>query len=361
MKAVLNPTNNTSIIVGLTSIIILVMFESIKRFVFDRFSMSFIKNRNRFSGSEVLILTLISSLLITGSFYLSLNGAKNYSSRDKEIMNIANNDISKYSDSLNNEYNVLVDNNDSIFNSKIKILENNNIVLFADNRKYDTYIEDYTKKYNELSTETWQERQEKIRIKQEIKDFRKEKEKNSELIDKNDSKIESFNKKRDEKNKSFKNDLDIGIKKYESEKKLASSDKIEDNKSNSFKFLIFSTIIEFIILFGIYFPHHYEYRSVSEYDEKIKSDPNYKKFHSWNTLLDIILSDNDQIGKSLPYKKDMMKLLSANKVDMSVKDFDDSLKIFVHLGILKTKGNKKTINCDLQTGRDVIMKYLKIE
>ena len=61
-----------------------------------------------------------------GSFYLSLNGAKNYASRDKEIMEMTKSDISGYTDSLTNNYSNLIFKNDSVYDSKISVLESNN-------------------------------------------------------------------------------------------------------------------------------------------------------------------------------------------------------------------------------------------
>jgi hypothetical protein len=361
MKAVLEPNQNTHIYTGIAAVIILVFFEYIKRFVFDRFSISYVNNKCKFNNGEVGLLTAFSMFLIAGSFYLSLNGAKNFASRDKEIVNLAKSDITSFKDSIDTKYNNLISINDSLTSEKILVLEENNKTLFEKNLVFDSDISSYKEEFQSLSVETWQERSKANKIQKEMKAIRLEKDKNVEIIDKNTEKIEVLEEKRDTKNSKYLAEANKIKSTYEKDKNESSNDKIKDNEGNSIIFLSFSTIIELLILFGIFFKHYFEFRSVEEYEKKIGNDPTYKKFHAWNTLLDVIMGNDEEIGTPLPYKKNMMKLLSANKVDMNTKQFDDALMVFTRLGILKKKGNKKLINTTIDVARDVIMKNLKID
>ena len=136
---------------------------------------------------------------------------------------------------------------------------------------------------------------------------------------------------------------------------------IEKNSSNPFIFITFSTVIELLILFGVYFINYFEVRSLGEYEEKIKKDPRYKQFSLWNGLISSLYSSGVQTGDTLPFKTEMMKLFKANAFEINTKEFDDALRMFTHLEILKKKGNKKAINMTEQEARDKIRAHFKIE
>jgi len=83
----------------IASMIILGGLELLKRDVFDKFSIQSLKNNTILK--QVLPLTLMSLLLISGSFYSSISGAKEFSSKTKQIEVEVNSDIDTFSDSLN--------------------------------------------------------------------------------------------------------------------------------------------------------------------------------------------------------------------------------------------------------------------
>ena len=100
LKTVLEPTENTLFYVSAVAILILVTVEATKRFIFDKFSLELIKQKHRFKGGEIRILSFVSLLLIFTSFYLSLNGAKDYADKDKEITSNSESKIEVYQDSI---------------------------------------------------------------------------------------------------------------------------------------------------------------------------------------------------------------------------------------------------------------------
>ena len=145
-------------------------------------------------------------------------------------------------------------------------------------------------------------------------------------------------------------------------KQLAKADdKIEENADNPVRFLVFSTIIELVILFGIFFINYYKVRSLEEYEELVAKNPKYKMFNQWNELITMIFKKGTRLGDTLPYKTEMSKLIKANALDFSTKEIDDALKVFTHLGILKKKGNKKAISLGEDDARSMIKEHFKID
>ena len=124
---------------------------------------------------------------------------------------------------------------------------------------------------------------------------------------------------------------------------------------------MFSTVIEFIILFGVFFINYYQVRSLKDYEEKIKKDPRYKQFNQWNELITALYTSDTQIGDMLPFKTESMKLLKANALDISPKEYDDAMRMFTHLEILKKKGNKKAISLEEDEARIKIKDHFKID
>lgn len=321
------------------SLIILLSVEAFKRFVFDKFSMEIIKQKFKFKGSEVTILSFFSACLIFASFYLSLNGAKEYANKDREIQATTEQAIDTYTDSLNVKY----DKKTVLYEEEINKLRDANL-------SYDERLKMLDNKDENLSNDTWQDRQEKNRINDERKQIRNDKDRNIKQIDKLEAKINIV-----------KGEKESELAKFEKKQLSKADDKIEENADNPIRFLVFSTIIEFVILFGIYFINYYKVRSLEEYEHLVAKDPKYKMFNQWNELITLLYNKGTRLGDTLPYKTEMMKLIKANALDFSQKELDDALKVFTHVGILKKKGNKKAISLGEEDSRELIKEHFKID
>lgn len=338
-QTVLEPSSSSIKYVFLITVVILFTVELVKRFVFDKFSMEAIKQKFKFRGPEMNILAFFSLLLIAASFYLSLNGAKEYASKDDEIKQNTEIVIEVYEDSLKTYY-----------GDKITIVDKDISELRSANLSYDERLKMLDDKDEDLSVDTWQDRQEKRRIKDERKQIRDDKDRNIEQMDKLDIKIANYKIERNDE-----------ITKYKDKNLQKAEDKIEKNSDNPIRFLMFSTIIEFVILFGIFFINYYKVRSLEEYEALITKNPKYRLFNQWNELISLVYNKETQMGETLPFKTEMNKLLKANGLDISSKELDDALKMFTHLGILKKKGNKKAIAMYVDDARDLIKDHFKID
>jgi hypothetical protein len=335
MTTILEPTPLIENVAISASILILITLELMKRFVFDKFTQSIIKDKFRFVEKETILLALISIGLIATSFYFSLSGAHRYADKKDDITQTVDIQVGVYSDTINKKY-----------ESKIIDLENQNKTLFTTNQGYELRLATLSNQYNDGTLSNIELR----RIKDEMSQLRKDRENNILLIDKNESKI-----------KDIKTERDDDITKFETKKSKNAEKQIEDTSNNPIIFLIFSTVIEFMILFGIWFINYYEIRSVEEYEKLINKDPKFKSYNSWLEFINVIYKQDTRIGDVLPFKIEMLKIIKSNSIDMSPKEYDDLIKIFLHLGILKAKGNKKAIGLNKEDALILIKEHLKVD
>lgn len=333
-STVLKPTPNTVLLINIITFVILIGSEVTKRFVFDKFSKSVIKDRFTFKLPDSKILGFISLMLVSLSFYLSLNGAKVYSSKDDQIKENTEVVIDTYADSVKN-----------VYMEKIHVYENDIRSLTERNLDNSTKIDDLTDKMNDLSIDTWQERVEKKNLKSEINNIRKDKDANISLIEKNEVKI-----------KELKTELEAEITKY-SDKVADKADKlIDENSSNPVRFLFFSILIEFIILLGIYFINYHKIRSHREQREKNSKNPEYKKYILYSNIIDIIYMNDGKIGDKLPVKNDLLKMLKIKGIMATEKELDEMLKMITHLGVVMRRGPKRSIIVEHSVAKDIIKK-----
>lgn len=334
-STVLEPTTTTKIIITFVSIIILMTLELMKRFIFDKFTQSFINDKFKIKNKETGILGGICVLLIAVSFFFSLNGAEKYASKKDEINKNVITYVSTYKDSLTKKYDV-----------KIVQLERQDSILFATNQTYENKLDKISKDYSDNTLPSSELR----RLKTEMNQIRKDKEFNTNLIDKNETKI-----------KEIKKEKDSEVLKYEEIIKKDASNVIEKTKGNPLLFLCFSTVIELLILFGIWFINYYKVRSVDDYEIQINKDPKYKTFNLWNEFLEIIYKKDSKVGDNLPFKNDILKLTKTSNMNLSVKELDEILKNYINIGILKKKGNRNTLSISKEEALELIKDYLKIE
>ena len=332
------PNTESTIGISIITVLFLIMFEMLKRYVFNKFSLEHIRSKFKFFKKEVLVLTLFSGLMIAGSFYLSLNGAQKFTDQVEHIENVNNDNFNVYSDSLNTFYSDKI----LVIENKNKELQNEITFLTEENKKINQEAEDI----NSYST-----KRAKYKL---IEQNNSRIDKNSSKIDDNDVKIENLESERDLKLSDYKNQLD-----------LESSKMLEKGSNNSVKFIILSTFIELIILIGIYFNCYYDYRSVLEYEENIKSDPNFNKWFNYNILLELIYNNGTTITRvgenvvSVNKLEDLARINNYLKIDKKV--IADGFKVLNHLGIVSTRGSKRIVEIDYEVAKEVLKDYFNIK
>lgn len=311
--------------VFIASIIILSGVELLKRDIFDKFSIQYLKLK---SIGKVLPLFLLSILIIGISFYSSISGAAEFSSKSKELDTNKELVLTQYSDSLNRI-------NDSILKAKdfeIKGLKD----------KLDVKDKEQTD-IESMQPLTRQQRQRVADLKTERATLRTDIEK-----------IEGDKK-------TITEETDAKIKQKEKDLGSKTDDKKKDNSKNTVAFVIISTLIELTILAGVYFNEYYKYRSYREFRDKLEKDPNYQKFLLYEQILLVVYPEDTRMNQKLPSNKAIIDMCKVNDIIILNKDITDFLKVVTNLGIIKVSGSAKYINKQRDLAFEILQKHFGVE
>jgi flagellar motility protein MotE (MotC chaperone) len=318
------------IFVFITSIIILGGLELLKRDIFDKFSIQSIKDKTISKAAIPLFLT--SLLLISGSFYSSINGAKEFSSKSEQIEKVKEDKISQYRDSLNLSYSGLILEVDQ------EIKGYKSLLLTKDAEQ--------TRINESLSERGFLTKSEKDRNAQ----LAVEKKELNEKISNSDSKIERL-----------KSEKDKQIEEYESKLTEKTDSQKKNNTKNSFLFVMISTLIELVILGGVYFSEYYKFRSYREFRDKIEKDPNYQKWLLFEQMLNVVITDESKMNQKLPSNKTIIEMCKVSDTIVLQKDVTEFLKVLVSLGIVKASGSVKYITKTRDIAHETLRKHFNIE
>lgn len=311
----------------IVTIILLIGLESLKREIFDKFSMMYLKTKDMFS-KRILPLLISSFIVISLSFYATVSGSKEFSSKEKEI-------VEKYDDKLES-YKTKVD---SVYKSDIDKLK----VQIEDNKKRIVEKDD---------EQTRIESGEKINSsnRRRINDLKEEKKVLSTEIDNIYVKIDEYEKKK-------KND----ILEYEKELDVKKSKDTNNNSRNTLFFILLSTIIELLIIVGVYFNKYFIFRSYNEEKERLYKSPNYQNFKLYSSILDIIYTNDTMINDKLPSSKSIIEMCKINNLIILKKDVDNMFKLLNNLGVIRSSGSVKYFNREKDMSIDQLKKYFKIK
>lgn len=330
MSKVIGSAVDSPVAIFISSVIILAGIELLKRDIFDKFSISYLKEKTL--AKSTLPLFLFSFLLISASFYSSLNGAKEFSSKSVQMDENKDNMVKIYSDSLSN-----------VYGGKISII--------------DEEIKGYKLKIDEKDAE-------QALINQSLQDkgylSRSEKDRNKQLTEEKkylDDKVDESEVNIDE----LKKEKDLEIDSYEKELTEKTDSKKEDNSKNSFIFIIISTIIEFVILGGVFFNEYYKFRSYKEFRDKIDKDPNYQKWMLYEQILSVVYPETALNSQKLPSNKAMIEMCKVNGMIVLPRDMINFLKIINSLEIIKTSGSSRYINKSRDLSFDVLKRHFNID
>jgi hypothetical protein len=326
-KIIGSAVENNPILTGAASVILLSGLELLKREIFEKFSLQFIKVKNLFN-SDVVPLLVVSIGIISLSFYASIKGAKEFSTKSKQIDNQVENSVQIYGDSLR----------------KISISEQKELKTEITNFKSEK--EEKDKELTELSGISEPSREQKKRkvfLEKWLTTYPKD-------LKSMESKVDSINVRTDKKIADFANKV-----------KSKADTKKEENKDNSFFFVFISTLIELIILFGVYFNQYFRFRSFNEFKSKLDKDPNYQKWIKYNGVLELMFNEDTKINDKLPNNKTIFDLSKVAGIPILVKEVSDILKLFISLGIVRSSGNSKYFLKDKITSVEMLKKHFKVD
>jgi hypothetical protein len=317
---------NNPVAVFIASIVMLSGLELLKRDIFDKFSTQYLKVKS--FTKDVLPLFILSLIIIATSFYASINGAKEFSSKEAVIEKKQKETVNQFSDSLNKIYNVKI----TEIESEIKVNKD----------KIDTKDKEQT----DLESIQPPSRSQLSRI----KDLKDEK-----------STIRTDITKLENDESAVKTELANKIKEHDKIVGNETQDKKKDNSSNSLAFVLISTLIELIILAGVYFNEYYKFRSYKEFRNRLEKDPNYQKWMLYDQILNIIYTEDTKMNQKLPANKGITDMCKVNNIIVMPKDVTDFLKIMNGLGIIKTSGSVRYINKQRDLSFEILKKQFNIQ
>ncbi len=325
-KVLSGAMTDNPVAVFIASVIILSGLELLKRDIFDKFSIQYLKAKA--FTKDVLPLFILSMTIIGISFYSSISGAKEFSSKEDAIEKDKKEVIVQYTDSIT------------------KVYSSKTISLETEIKDTKSKLETKDKEQTDLEAIQPPTRAAKSRI----KDLKDEKIVLRSDITKLEGDINNINSERDSI---------IQQKKVEIE--AEKNDQKQDNSSNSFAFVLISTLIEIIILAGVYFNEYYKYRSYEDYKKKLEKDPNFQKWVNYNIVIDVIYGPDTKINDKLPSTKTISELCKVNGLILLNKDLTEMNKLFASLGITRSAGSSKYIAKSKQSAQEILKAYFKID
>lgn len=309
-------------VVWVVAIIALSGLELTKREIFFRFSRDFIRTNTLFSKSVVPML-FFTMVLISLSFYSSLSGAKKFSSKSDLIEVTAEANINMFMDSTNAYYQV-----------RLNSLEEQNSDLFAANQNVDKQIQKLLDEHP-----TWTNSAKRLREGKEL---------NITQIEKNDDKIKEIKEERDNVIERYRNSV------------LEKSDKsISANRSDSYIFIATSTLIEFLILIGIYFNNIFNFRSYKDTKIRLMNDDNFRTYYNYSEIVELLYLNRKEKDK-IPSNELILELLEMNKVYLTETQLEQALKLFEALKVLETNGEHTYILKDILETKNDMKKHFHI-
>lgn len=313
-------------VVFIITFILLLGIETIKREVFDKFSLQYLKIGGIFNY-KLLPLFISSVFVISLSFYATISGAREFSSKEKDIELEYQENVDKYISKIDSTYNVdILKLKNEIDLSKSKInekdieqtdIESSGVISYSNRRRINDLKDD------------------KKLLNSQIND----------LYDR----IEKYESEKKSKIDLYKKDI--------SNKKNTDKD---DNNKNIIFFILLSTIIEFLIIIGVYFNKYFIFRSYKEEKKKLESNPNYQNYKHYNFIIDVIYTSDTKLNDKLPSSKSIIEMCRINNFILLRKDIDNMFKLFNTLGIIRSSGSVKYFNKDKESAIELIKKYFKI-
>ena len=318
---------DNKLVIYAISLAILTGLELFKRSLFTKFSLEFVSSKFNFFKKEVAALGIASIMIISFSFYSSLRGAAEFTSKDVAITENIEKDIKTYSDSVTIQY-----------DAKVNELE---AEIKAEKLKINEKDEEQTKiQSSQKLTRTEIQR---------VKDIKEQKETLKSEITADEAKVADTKKELAANVQTY---IDTVTKKSDGDK--------DKNKSNSFVFVIICTIIEFLILIGIYFDKHYKWISYTDYNKKMNNDVSFQKWNLYNHLLESIYNSETVMGEKIPSIDNIANLCKINGLTLSKKEVTECLKLLTNLKILRMGGGARFIQKDKETAIQSLKDNFKI-
>lgn len=333
LSNILNGVIDNKPVVYTSTIIILSAIELLKRSIFHKFSILYLKLRA--FTKDVLPLFFLSVTIIGISFYSSIKGAAEYSSKSDKIEKDSELIIKKTEDSIR-----------KIYDTRINAKTDEILILEKDVNS----LRDQQRQLNDLALTGTLSKEQKRLLSLLPKQISEAEKQNKDVIT---SKNEELNKLKSD----LKNDIENSKKKIKGDVYKQK----KDNSKNSIAFIIFSTIIEISILAGVYFKDYYDVRSHREKKNELEKDGSYQKWRVYKQILEIIYTEDTKVNQKLPSGKGIIETCKVNDVIILPKDVSNFLKTISSLGIIKVSGSTRYFAKERNLAFEALNKHFNIE
>lgn len=331
-KILLGVMDNQAVVYVVT-VIILAAVEMLKRDIFHKFSVLYLKLRG--FTKDVMPLFLLSVAIIGISFYSSIKGAGEYSSKGEKIDSDTEAMKKQYSDSVTKVFQPRIDAIEKMKVSKEQSLG----VLYRQQEKL-----------NELylaGTLTKDQKKLQKALGSQIKEL--EEQNRPFILQKNKEKA------------AVESERDEIIKRHEGEANKQSKKKKQDNSTNSIAFVIFSTLIEISILAGVYFNDYYDVRSYREKRAQLEKDPSFQKWRLYSQILEVVYTEETKLNQKLPSNKGIIDMCKMNDIIVLPKDVVEFLKSMASLGVVRVSGSTRYVSKSRAQSFELLDKHFNIE
>lgn len=310
-----------SLFITIGIILFLSLFELLKRYILGLFSIELIKNQFNIFNKNMILFILSTLFLTLGSFYLSLNGASDFVNNQKVFEKETKNIVLSKVDSITNTYNTQL----------LSFKTENENLRFVNNG--------LRTKLTETS----------VNLVSVRNGYQKNIDKNTDIINSNQSTIDKI-----------ETEKKITISTVKSEEANNLNSTLNDNKSNMLAFIIISSIIELIIIIGIYFDKLYDFKTIIEYEKTVVETSTFKTWYLYNKILGVIYFGAKGVGERIPTTDYYLEALKINNIILSKTDFDKFMKILYVLEIVYLEGKRRILTKPEQEGKLLLKQYFKI-
>jgi len=308
-----------AVVFGLASVVILSLFELLKRYVLKNFSFAVIQDKK--ITTEVIYTLAFSLILLSGSFYLSLSGAKIFADKREKVEIQMKTDITTKLDSI-----------DLIYKDKLgyKIKERDNIResrdIYNEKIKSATYTS-RLKEYNALITAANEELR---RADKEIDRVRKEQERNKEIV--------------------------------KSEITSSSTLQVKQIFKNQIAFIIISSFIELLILVGIWFHSIFSLKVYQEFKNNIKNNSQYELYMDYSKMLSMLFQNGKiKPNDELPTMTSFTELIKKRE-GLPVSYIRDFINLSKTLGFILINRKKKNVAIkEYKDAKSTLLEYFEEE
>jgi hypothetical protein len=300
------------------TIAILVSFEAIKRLLIKNFSFNAVKNKFKVKQGKLLSWFAFSIAIVSLSFYLSLNGARNFASTSLQKNEVAQTDLQSQVDSLTNQY----DNQKSIY-----LIDNQN-------------LREVTNDLREKLAET------PVTYRTIRNEYQASIDKNTEVINNNQERIDQLDE-----------ELQLVVAELRQTYVSTTDQNKRDDVRNIWLFILISTSIEVLIIVGVYFREFYEYNLFIANEDRLEKV--YKKRDRYRAMLEYVYREGKaQPGERIMGAQKLIDLVSENSTISQPKTFvENFLRDMENLDIFVVEGKRRNLNATYQEALNVIENF----